>query len=167
MTICLMGLVASQQCRLRCAVTWMEPKTTRSRAGLIVSLGFFFFFCWTPLSLGRMARVAGERAGCCAVRLSSVQHEVRTLWGAVYTRLLITHTTVSRRSCRGGGRKTIWQLPSTTSARRINTAGEAKGVQIQPNYIYLYLLPGITAAGRRPCVTGGKATACFSYRAAI
>lgn len=162
MTICLMGLVASQQCCLRCAVTWTE--TTRSRAGRIVS---FCFFCRTPLSLGRMARGAGERAGCCAVRLSSVQHEVRTLWGAVYTRLLITHTTVSRRSCRGGGRKTIWQLPSTTSARRINTAGEAKGVQIQPNYIYLYLLPGTTAAGRWPCVTGGKATACFSYRAAI
>lgn len=54
---------------------------------------------------------AGNRL-VLAVRLSFLQHEVRTLWGAVYTCLLITHTTVSRHSCSGGATRQSGNSPA-------------------------------------------------------
>lgn len=159
-----MGLVASQQCCLRCAVTWTEPKTTRSRAGRIVS---FVLFLPDAIVFGKDGE-RGRGTGRALRRATFIRaaRGQNTVGSCVHSAANYTHHCVSS--------LLSWWVPQDNLAapqhnqcKGINTAGEAKGVQIQPNYIYLYLLQGITAAGRRPCVTGGKATARFSYRAAI
>ncbi len=38
---------------------------------------------------------------------------------------------------------------------------------MQSNYVYLYLLPNIAAAGQCPCLTRGRIIASFSYRAQL
>lgn len=61
-----------------------------------------------------------------AMWLSLLQHEVRTLWGAVYPRLLITHTTVSRHSYSGGATRQSGNSPvQDNQNKQINKAREA------------------------------------------
>lgn len=99
-------------------------------------------FCCKPWSLlhlrGRMEE--GERAGDKLVRVSFQKHEVGTLWGAVYTRLLITHATVSRHSCSGGATRQSGKSPAQPKQAN-KQSRRSEDVQMQPNYFYLYLLP--------------------------
>lgn len=139
----------------------MTKSEMQTGAGYIVS-----FCCKLGALLHLQGRIKeAEGAGnklVLTVWQLFLQHEVRTLWGAVYTCLLITHTTVSLRS--GSGDKTIRQLPSTRQLKQANKQSQrSRDEQMRSNCVYFYLLPTRAAAGRCPCLRSRRMIASSNY----
>lgn len=103
-----------------------------------------------------------EQAGAGCVAVVPAARGQNTVGSCVHLPANYTHHCVSSLLQRWG-HKTIWQLPSTRQLRQANKQSQSGAVQMQSNYVYLYLLPTRAAAGQCPWLTRGRMIASFSY----